>query len=80
MEAVACLELLQNVLLVVFAGIWLGICKQLAQHVGAVLCLLDLPLHRSNIGWLGLPCALSSPTFQKEDQEGLNMSLCFWST
>ncbi|KAJ6763053.1 AQUAPORIN SIP1-1 [Salix purpurea] len=31
---------------------WVGICKQMAQHMGAVVCLLDLPLHRSDIGCL----------------------------
>ncbi|CAL5423666.1 unnamed protein product [Camellia sinensis] len=46
--------------------LWLGICKQPAQHMGAVLCLLDLPLYRSNIGCMGFPYSLSSPNKGEE--------------
>jgi hypothetical protein len=51
----------------VSAGLWLGICQQLAQHMGAVLCLLDLPLHWSNIGCLGLPGSLSPNPSETEE-------------
>ncbi|CAL5347576.1 unnamed protein product [Camellia sinensis] len=47
-------------------SLWLGICKQPAQHMGAVLCLLDLPLYRSNIGCMGFPYSLSSPNKGEE--------------
>lgn len=50
-----------------FAGFRLGVCEQLAQHLGAVLCLLDLPFCRSNIGCLGLPGPLS-PTDKAKDR------------
>ena len=49
------------------AGLWLGICKQLAQHMGSVLCLLDLSIHWSYIGRLGLPTVLPPTTSEGEE-------------
>ncbi|KAB5529535.1 hypothetical protein DKX38_019616 [Salix brachista] len=55
-------------LLVSSTGFWVGICKQMAQHMGAVVCLLDLPLHRSDIGCLGVPrCLPSSASTETEE-------------
>jgi hypothetical protein len=48
-------------------GLWVGICKKMAQHMGAALCLLDLPLHRSDIGLLGLPCCLPPTSTQTKE-------------
>lgn len=60
-----------NLSCIVFAGLWLGICRQLAWHMGAVLCLLDLPLSWSNIGCLGLPGFLSPTTTSEKTEESL---------
>ncbi|GAV86160.1 MIP domain-containing protein/GDA1_CD39 domain-containing protein [Cephalotus follicularis] len=46
---------------------WLGLRKQQARHMGAVLCLLDLPIHRSNTGCVGVPHSLS-PTSPKAEE------------
>lgn len=53
----------------VFAGIWLGIYKQHAQHMGAALCLLDLSLHRSNTGGMDFSWCLSSSSEEEEASE-----------
>jgi len=39
----------------------------MAQHMGAVVCLLDLPLHRSDIGCLGVPRRLPSASTKTEE-------------
>lgn len=48
-------------------GLWVGICKKRAQHMGAALCLLDLPLHRSDTGRLDLPCCLPPTSTQTKE-------------
>ncbi|XWS58468.1 hypothetical protein CRYUN_Cryun08bG0036400 [Craigia yunnanensis] len=53
----------------ILESLWLGICKQLAQHIGSVLCLLDLSIHWSYIGCMGVPTFLSPTT--SEGEEGL---------
>lgn len=40
----------------------------MAQHMGPILCLLDLSLHWSNIGCMVVPYCLS-PTSGKEEEE-----------
>jgi hypothetical protein len=53
--------LMNNVMVVGYgAGVWLGILKQLAQHMGPILRILDLSLRRSNIGCLDISCYLPS--------------------
>jgi len=52
-----------------FAGFWLGILKQLAQHMGPIVCILDLPLCRSNIGCMVVPCSLSPTTTTRTQTE-----------
>lgn len=43
-----------------FAGIWLGLPEQQAQHMGTLLCLLDQSLHRSNFGCMDFSCSISA--------------------
>jgi hypothetical protein len=53
--------LMNNIMVVGYgAGVWLGILKQLAQHMGPILRILDLSLRRSNIGCLDISCYLPS--------------------
>lgn len=51
------------------AGLWLGIRKQLAQHMGSVLCLLDLSVHRSYISSMGVPTVLPPTATGEESKE-----------
>lgn len=61
-----------NIMVVDYAaGLWLGILEQLAQHMGPILCLLDLPLHWSNIGCLAIPRHLPSTRSKAEEKESM---------
>ena len=44
-----------NLLNVFFAGLWMGIYEKTAQHMGSVICLLDMSFHWCNFGCLGVP-------------------------
>lgn len=57
-----------------YAGLWLGILKQLAQHMGPILCVLDLSLHWSNIGCMAIPCYLP-PTRSKAEESIIKLFL-----
>lgn len=58
----------------IYAGLWLGILKQLAQHMGPILCVLDLSLHWSNIGCMAVPCYLP-PTGSKTEESIIKLFL-----
>jgi hypothetical protein len=63
--------LMNNIMVVGYgAGVWLGILKQLAQHMGPILCLLDLSFHWINTCCLVVSCCFPSKS-GKETKESM---------